>query len=99
MIDLDGGGPIPPAKLVCRLEEGGEVVKKIKPNMLSAEKMDKYHLKSKGAGEVVTEVEHDLKEETKVDGQLKEIKKITKKQGGRVPGGWVLLSACHLPCS
>ena len=39
MIDLDGGGPIPPAKLVCRLEEGGEVVKKIKPNMLSAEKI------------------------------------------------------------
>ena len=93
MIDLDGGGPIPPAKLVCRLKEGGEVVKKIKP------KIDKYHLKSKGAGEVVTEVEHDLKEETKVDGQLKEIKKITKKQGGRVPGGWILLSAGHLPCS
>ena len=41
MIDLDGGGPIPPARLVCRLEE---------------------------AGEVVTEVEHDLKEATKVDG-------------------------------
>ena len=38
MIDLDGGGPTPPAKLVCRLKEGGEVVKKIKPNMLSAEK-------------------------------------------------------------
>ena len=42
MIDLDGGGPIPPARLVCRLEDGGETV--------------------------VTEVEHDLKEETKVDG-------------------------------
>ena len=42
MIDLDGGGPIPPARLVCRLEDAGETV--------------------------VTEVEHDLKEETKVDG-------------------------------
>ena len=41
MIDLDGGGPLPPAKLVCRQGE---------------------------AGDVVTEVEHDLKEETKVDG-------------------------------
>ena len=30
MIDLDGGGPIPPANLVCRLEEAGEPVKKKK---------------------------------------------------------------------
>ena len=42
LIDLDGGGPIPPARLVCRLDEASETV--------------------------VTEVEHDLKEETKVDG-------------------------------
>ena len=57
MIDLDGGGPIPPANLICRLEGAGEPVKKKK---IIKEKIN--------AGEVITEVEHDLKEETKVDG-------------------------------
>ena len=70
MIDLDGGGPIPPARLVCRLE-GETVVPAFFKNFFTpilTRFICTFFTHFLTGETVVTEVEHDLKEKTKVDG-------------------------------
>ena len=83
-IDLDGGGPLPPASLLCDFDNDGQVVSKVE-DLLNKETiicdvnsvmLKRWKWRQCWWHDVVVpllhvvfaKVEHDLKEETKVDG-------------------------------
>ena len=98
-IDLDGGGPLPPASLLCDFDNDGQVVSKV-VDLLNKETiicdvnglmLKRWKWRQCWWNDVVIDVARGLRQGgARLEGE---------DQGGRVPGAWLILTEGHLPCS